>query len=59
MIDRFRLEAELSALLLDLPLDAAWLDGIAGSLELLASHAALVLATTLPPGMEPAPVFVP
>ena len=59
MTDRFRQEAELSASLLDLPLDAAWLDGSAASLELLAGHAALVLATTLPPEVEPAPVFVP
>ena len=59
MTDRFRQQAELSAALLDLPLDGASLDGVAASLELLAGHAALVLATILPPEAEPAPVFVP
>ena len=59
MTDRFRQQAGLSAALLDLPLDGANLDGVAASLELLAGHAALVLATILPPVVEPAPVFVP
>ncbi len=59
MSDRFRVQAELSAVLLDLPLDPAWLDGIAASLALLAGHAALLMATPLPPEVEPAPVFIP
>ncbi len=59
MTGRFRIQAELSAALLDLPLDPAWLDGIAASLELLAGHAALVMGTPLPPDIEPAPVFNP
>ena len=59
MTDRFRVQAELSAVLIDLPLDPAWLDGIAASLELLADHAARVMATPLPSAVEPAPVFIP
>ncbi len=59
MTNRFRVQAELSAVLIDLPLDPAWLDGIAASLELLAGHAALVMATPLPFAVEPAPVFIP
>ncbi len=58
MTDR-RPQIELSAALLDLPLDPAWLDGIAASLDLLAGHAALVMAVPLPPEVEPAPVFIP
>ncbi len=58
MTDRFRIQAELSAGLLDLPVDPAWLDGIAASLELLAGHAALVMATPLSPDVEPAAVFL-
>ena len=59
MTDRFRVQAESSALLIDLPLDPAWLDGIAASLELLAGHAALVMATSLRSDVEPAPVSNP
>ncbi len=59
MTDRFRSQAKLCAAQLDLPLDPTWLDGIAASLDLLAGHAALVMAVPLRPDIEPAPVFVP
>ena len=59
MTGRFRSQDGLCAASLELPLDPAWLDGIAASLDLLAGHAAVVMAVPLRPDIEPAPVFIP
>lgn len=56
-VDR-RAQAIQAALFLGIPLDPAYLDGVASNLELLQSHARRVMALKLPYDAEPAPVFV-
>lgn len=57
--EQARLQAEQAARFLGIVVAPEHLDGVAASLQLLARHAALVMAVTLPHTTEPAPVFVP
>jgi hypothetical protein len=50
--------AKSVAMLIGLPLDAAYLPGVVANLELAARMAATVGAAKLTPADEPAPVFV-